>query len=78
MFLDYEEYHDTKPSREKKHRISGNLCHAAEMLRNLISGLGPEMAFKIARCHGETPDGRYKMSFRPFLCGVCVPFTRIP
>jgi hypothetical protein len=76
LFLDYEEYHDAEPLREK-HRISGNSCHAAELLRSLIIGLGPEMAFKSAMCHGETPDGRYNMSFRPFLSDVYVPFTRI-
>jgi hypothetical protein len=54
------------------------------MVKMMVSGLAGagavemELSLKIATRHGETPDGRYKMSFRPFFSGLSVPFTSIP
>ena len=39
--------------------------------RKIVDGIG----YKVATRHGKTPDGRYKLSFRPFFYGVRVaPF----
>jgi hypothetical protein len=53
------------------------------MLKHMVIGLARaggielQLSFKIATRHGETPDGRYKLSFRPFFSGLGVPFTSI-
>ena len=85
LFLDYEEYHDAEPPAEEKRRIAGDVQYETNMLKHLLVGFWERMelpelqlTYKIATRHGATPDGRYKLSFRPFFSGLAVPFTTIP
>jgi hypothetical protein len=82
LFFDYEEYHDAEPPAKEKRRLADYVQYETNMLKHMVIGLAGagemELSYKIATRHGEAPDGRYKMSFRPFFSGIGVPFTSIP
>jgi hypothetical protein len=83
LFLDYEDYHDVNPSAEEQRRVAGYVQYEAEMLKMLVTGLTwaeaveLELSFTIVTLHGETPNGRCKMSFRSFFSIGSLPFTSI-
>jgi hypothetical protein len=82
LFWDLVEYYDAGPSAEEQHRIAGCMKYETEMLQMMDSGLAKEveveLSVKIATRHGETPNGCYNVSFRPFISSLFLPFTSIP
>jgi hypothetical protein len=84
LLFDYEDYHDAEPSAEELRRVAGYVQYEAEMPKMLVTrftgaeGVELELSFKIATRHGETPNGRYNMSFRSLFSGISLPFTSIP
>jgi hypothetical protein len=78
LYLDRDAYYDNEPDEEEVSRAEAEVRANVEAMLDVLRTPANDMTYRLATRHGRTVDGRWKLSFRPYVAGMSVRYGDIP